>query len=316
MIIDSHAHIFPDRLDQLAQWLPQAARTQGLPPIERLRNLARSWLQPLTGTLHETQSYLRYLPESARKGLDELSGVLPLPNLLVESTAKDLKARMHEAEVDRVMIIAHPPYIPNELILETCQDDPSFIPVVKPDLRNARLGAQLKSMVKKGAKALKIHPASDGEGPESPRYHTLLKTASELGLPVIVHTGCLHLRLVYKEPEHGHAQIFEPWFREYPEVRFILAHMNFHEPDVAMDIACSHPNVWLETSWQPAETIGEAVRRIGPDRVLFGTDWPIVGNNLSIGLRRVRECTQIGMITPQDEEKILGLNAAKLFEVN
>ena len=130
---------------------------------------------------------------------------------------------------------------------------------------------------------------------------------------MILHSGCIHNRIFYKDPNQGHPERFASWFEKFPATQFILAHMNFHLPQVAMDLAETYPNVHLDTSWQPAEIIGEAVRRVGSDRVLFGTDWPLVGDNMTVGLRRVRECVSAGTITAEDADRILGANAARLL---
>lgn len=123
-------------------------------------------------------------------------------------------------------------------------------------------------MAPRSAPRHKIHAASDGEGLDSPRYRELLEVAREKNLPVILHAGCIQNRLFYKDPECGRAELFAPWFEGYPEVSFILAHMNFHEPHKAIELAELHSNVFLDNSWQPPEIIGEAVRRVGAERVL------------------------------------------------
>jgi predicted TIM-barrel fold metal-dependent hydrolase len=308
LVIDSHAHAFPDRLKPLA---PESVRF----PLFELRKRARQWLKPLSSSLHKAQTALRHLPEPARRLLDELSGIVPLPTLIFESTAEDLAESLDRACVDRVLVIAHPPLATNEFVLEACAKDPRLLPVANIPASEPEPAAKLREYAERGAVALKIHPAADGEGPDSPRYAELLKTAEELGLPVIVHTGCIHTHLLYKDPEQGRAQAFEPWFKAHPELRFVLAHMNFHDPAVAMDLMETYPNVYADTSWQPAEVIGEAVRRVGADRVLFGTDWPIVGDNQSVGLERIRDCVESGLITEEQAGQIRGLNAAKLFKI-
>jgi hypothetical protein len=300
-VVDFHVHVLPDVLGAV---VPQ-----------HLRKRARDWYRPVSSSLHKAQTVMRHLPETARRGLDGLSGIAPLPGLLFESTPADLKAAMDEAGVDHAVVIAAPPVTSNELVLETCAGDSRLIPVVNIAPGVPRPGAALKRYVKKGARMLKIHCAVDGEkdGVNSARYRSLLKAASELGIPVILHTGCIHTRLFYKAPKLGRAELFKPWFSDYPDTTFILAHMNFHEPGVALDLAEDHPNLLVDTSWQPAEVIGEAVRRIGAERVLFGTDWPLVGHNLSIGIDRVRECVSAGTLNPAQADLILGGNAVKLL---
>lgn len=307
-VVDSHAHIFPPSLEK---YLSDKRRKA----LSDLRKRARSWMRPLASSMHKTQPMMRHLPESARKKIDSLSGIAPLANLLFESTANDLRDAMKKAGVDFALTIAHPTMIPNELVLEASQETPNLVPVVFIPRGTRNPGKSLRQLHTQGARALKIHPAADGDGPKTPRYHALLRKASELGLPVILHTGCIHSHVLYKDPEMGRAELFAPWFKEFPETRFILAHMNFHDPQMALDLALEHPNLYVDTSWQPAEMIGEAARRIGAERVLFGTDWPFVGDNLRVGLKRVRECVSMGMISEAQSEKILGTNAMKLFGI-
>lgn len=153
----------------------------------------------------------------------------------------------------------------------------------------------------------------DGQGPESNHYRSLIPTAIDLGMPIILHTGCLHSHLIYKKPHLGHVQNFKPWFDDYRDARFILAHMNFHEPQIALDLCIEYPSLYVDTSWQPAEMIGEAVRRIGSERVLLGSDWPLVGDNMRIAIERVREALHMEVITSQDQENILYGNAKRLL---
>ncbi len=258
---------------------------------------------------------MRHLPELARDGLDELSTFFPLPSLLFESSAEDLKEAMGEANVDYSLVIAYPPLIDNDFVMEICRKNPKLIPVVNIPKKTARPGQVLKRYAEKGAKALKLHPASDGEGVDSTRYRALIRSASDLGLPIILHTGSLHSKLFYKDPSQGHAERFTKWFEIYSKTQFILAHMNFHEPNVALDLCEEFQNVWVETSWQPAEVIGEAVRRIGPERILFGSDWPFIGNNITVGRDRVRDCVNTGMLNQEQAKLILGENAVKLLGI-
>jgi predicted TIM-barrel fold metal-dependent hydrolase len=311
LIIDAHVHIFPDLLERL----PAFARPL-TPAIEELRRRARTVLRPFASSLHRAQTALRHLPEPARRRMDALGAVLPAASLLVESTAADLAAAMAESGVAHAVVIAHPPLVPNELVLDACAENPALVPAVNIAPGTPKPGQRLRKYVERGARILKIHPAADGEGVDSPRYKALLKTADELGLPVILHTGCIHSHLLYKSPEEGRVERFSRWFEEYRQAKFILAHMNFHEPYVALDLAEEHPNLMVDTSWQPTEMIGEAVRRLGPGKVLFGSDWPLVGQNMAVGIARVRDCVDTGTLGPDEAAQVLGLNAARLFGVD
>jgi uncharacterized protein len=299
VIVDSHAHVFPEVMSRL---MP-----------ERLRSGAREWLRPFVNSMHGLQPFVRVIPEPARRHVERLGAIAPLPSLLVESGPKDLKSAMASAGIDRAVVISHPPIIDNDFILEVCQEHPELVPAVNITRGASRPGITLARYVKKGAKALKIHASADGDPLSSPRYTALLKEADKQGLTVILHSGCNHIPFLYRNPELSEARNFIPWFRKYPRLRFVLAHMNFHDPQAALDLAESYANVFVDTSWQPTETIGEAVRRLGADRILFGSDWPLVGNNVAVGLRRIQTCLETGLLSQVDVDLIQGENARRLF---
>ena len=313
-IIDCHAHVLPDPLAQLVTKINPNHGVRELldKRLSQLRRQARGWLTPVSSSLHHMQTLIRYLPDSARRSLDRISTVVPLPSLLVESTPADLKEAMDAAKVQRALIIAHPPVSSNEFVLEVCQNNQALIPVVRILPGAQPLRGQLKKYVKQGAKALKIHPSADGKGASAREYKTLLREAADLFLPVIVHTGCVHAPL-YKDPDQSEAAKFNSWFKTYPQIKFILAHMNFHTPDHAIDLAEEYQNVYVDTSWQPAEIIGEAHRRLGAEKILFGSDWPFIGHNLTIGINRIYECVNAGTITQTSASQILGGNALRIF---
>ncbi len=298
LVVDAHAHILPDPYG-----LSQRTRP--------LRERARGLLSPLFSALHQAQTWIRVLPEPVRGPMDQLSSLAALPSLALASTQADFQALLDQGQLDAAVVIAHPPVIPNDFVLELAQQDPRLIPVVNLGNQTHHPASTLKRMAKEGARALKIHSVADGLEPSAELYTELLDTAAGLGMPVIVHTGCIHI--TGRDAGLGRAERFAPWFSRYPDTPFVLAHMNYHEPGVALDLAEDHPNVRVDTSWQPTETIAEAVRRIGAERVLFGSDWPFVGQNIEVGLQRVREATSSGLITQEQQDAILGLNAAALF---
>jgi len=331
--IDFHVHVFPNpvekvlpgALGQAQKILPEGSKLkEKLSPyldptlvsmgLGMARRMARQLLEPTQDKMHEAQVWMRHLPGMARAGLDQLGGVATLPRLLVESTPEDLLEAMDAAGVDQAVVIAHPPFASNDWVLEVCaQNSDRLIPVVNIPKGTESPGRKLEDYLDQGARALKIHAAADGEGPESARYRELLEVAQAKKLPVILHTGCIQNRLFYKDPGFGKVEAFEPWFEAYREITFILSHMNFHEPERAIQMGELHSNVSVDTSWQPPEMIGEAVRRLGSGRVLFGSDWPFVGGNLAIGKKRIEEGVSAGVYTQDDADKILGGNAMRLI---
>jgi predicted TIM-barrel fold metal-dependent hydrolase len=315
--IDFHVHPFPAWSKSIVNRAPALKFLAGLfeVQLEPWRKKARSLGWPASMLAHRIQPYLRYWPPVIRNSFDELGGVIPLPGLLLERSEQDLLDAMDQAQMDFAVVIAHPPVIPNEFVIELGQKNSRFLPAVNIPPGTRSPGKTLRKFLNQGAYALKIHLAADGEGTDSARYHALLKVASNAGCPVILHTGCLNSHAIYRDPSLSEVENFIPWFKNYPSISFILAHMNFHNPKAAIDVAEEFPKLFVDTSWQPPEVVGEAVRRLGSEKVLFGSDWPFLGHNITVGKERLRDGLESGFLKPEDLDNILGNNAARLLRI-
>jgi len=98
---------------------------------------------------------------------------------------------------------------------------------------------------------------------------------------------------------------------EFPDVPVILGHMghgNIIYINAAIDVAERHTNVYLESSGMPMHTkIAEAVRRVGRERVLFGSDVPF--HDPVVELLKV----QRSGLSDEDLEWVMGRSAEELF---
>jgi hypothetical protein len=119
---------------------------------------------------------------------------------------------------------------------------------------------------------LKIHPALAGPSPTSERMFALVAMAERHGLPVIVHTGTFPFPLC-----EGANDVFalEPVIKAFPQVPIVLAHIGWDQHDAVIALGADYPNVYTDTSWQPASVIKEALQGFGPERVMFGSDFPL-----------------------------------------
>lgn len=314
-IIDFHVHAFPDATPFLSGRLPDPLKEafSRILPLGPIRRQARNWTKSISHSFHHLQTFLRYLPDPIREGMDELAGLVPLPHLLFESTLRDLLEEMDLHGVNQALVIADPGWSSSDLILKSSESEPRLMAAVSIPPRDPKGLLRLESFVARGARALSIHPSADHEEPGSPCYRNLIAAASELGIPVILHSGTSHPHLVLRSMAGSDARTFQPWFREFPKARFVLAHMNGHDPDGAIDLAVENPNVYVDISGQPTEVIGEAVRGMGAERVLFASDWPILGDNLAVGLERIRDGVEAELLTPDQARRILGENARELL---
>lgn len=231
-----------------------------------------------------------------------------VPSLGWKMSAAECIERMDEAGVDAaaVMTIADLPGInPNalELIAEACADHPGrlygFIRL-HPWYGAKAVELLGRAVEKSGFRGLKLHPVSSLAHPSGDDTINLIRKAGDLGVPTLFHCG--------DEPMTTPLSI-EPAAVACPDSVIILGHMGgYFHVDEAIEVAEHCPNVVLETSATPyPDKIREAVERIGPERVIFGSDGPVSSPVLE------REKVTIAGLRPEDAEMVMGLNAARLL---
>jgi predicted TIM-barrel fold metal-dependent hydrolase len=87
-----------------------------------------------------------------------------------------------------------------------------------------------------------------------------------------------HLPVLY-DPT-GEVSIAELLAREYPDVNFIFPHLGSFSDDwqaqqAFIDPLSRHPNIYADTSGvRRFDVLEEAVKRAGPEKILFGSDGP------------------------------------------
>ena len=106
-----------------------------------------------------------------------------------------------------------------------------------------------------------------------PRLDPIMERAAAMRLPVLHHAWYKATGFAYNESTPAEIAILA---RKHPAVPIVMAHLGGGGHRGVIDIeGC--PNVVVDTSGaQPhAGLIEFAVDRLGPDRVVFGSDWPI-----------------------------------------
>ncbi|MBQ6516136.1 amidohydrolase family protein [bacterium] len=151
---------------------------------------------------------------------------------------------------------------------------------------------------------LKFHPIDAKLNADSELYNPYMKLAEKYSLTTVFHSGPLGT-------EASPQKIYN-LAKKFPKVPVVLYHMslspggsvgNLTEEEIARrglsndrgkwvwevrekwnqdgidavkeSIAKKDANLYLETSWTKPETIVKAIKEVGADRVLFGTDAPI-----------------------------------------
>jgi len=126
-----------------------------------------------------------------------------------------------------------------------------------------------------GCLGLKIQPVIQRIPPQDPSVYGLLEEYEPYDKPVLLHGGESSYRMGERSPSRfGCIAAWEPVLSSFPGVRFIIAHMAMEGWREAIAMGERLPNLCVDTSFQPASHVREALRRLGKERVLFASDWP------------------------------------------
>ena len=241
----------------------------------------------------ELRAFREKLSPTVLKSLEYAMSAGLGPSMLLQGTLENLGTSMERAGLDRTVVIGAPPIADNQWLLSSLAGDERFIPVITLPRLSADAGElaweiALNKAVDLGAKGFKIHVNIDGMVPEFLGYRMMFRVAEERGVFIIVHTGCFHVP-GYKVSGAIEPGSFEGLLGRHPNVRVCFAHMNRDHPERAWDVVNGHKNVYVDTSWQSVESVRQALKEIPVDRILLGSDWPLLNDELQVENTRIVE---------------------------
>ena len=203
-------------------------------------------------------------------------------------------------------------------------------PIKKRGLKNAIW--ELNYLVKeKNCKMVKMYHPEDTYINDQELW-PLYEKIQELGIPVCMHTGWCWVPPNYSK--YCIPLLLDEVATEFPDMKIIAYHAGWpYYHDLNM-LAAVHPNVYISLSlllpWcitaprLAAKVIGEAVRFVGVDRVIWGTDYCNLEFQISTAVAGFRdfqipEDMQKGYgykpLTESDKAKIFGLNMASVLRI-
>lgn len=248
-------------------------------------------------------SLLRKL-ESSKKTWDFIKDCVGI------SDVDHLTHSLNQSEIDYACVLALEPNVKTDWVIAQAKKEPRIIPILSIHPYDGPTRGKVKEYVQKGCKALKLHPVIQGFSPRSKEVFDLVEEVKPHGIPVICHTGCFSIPHLEKRKEQGNIENFIPLIDQFPEVSFIMCHMNLLEPERAISVAKRFGNVYLETSWQTPQNIRRAIRAVGSIRVVFGSDWPYASQSASLSVVR-KACKRDSSL-----QNVLWNNAKRLLNLD
>ncbi|MEF3302677.1 amidohydrolase family protein [Paenibacillus sp. GYB003] len=141
---------------------------------------------------------------------------------------------------------------------------------------------------------------------DDPLVYPFVERAIEYRAPILIHAW---RKTVGQLPYESTATHVANLARRYPEARILMAHMA-GQVESAVHAIAPYPNVYTDTSGTPigGAEVSIAVRRLGAERVIFGSD--LYGACLASNIGKV-----MGAGLSADEfELVMGGNMARLLE--
>jgi hypothetical protein len=239
---------------------------------------------PYAGTLHE----LREAMERGGIGTAVMVNLTPvhemreaalarLPSPLDGAGRAEAETRLHEEL--RARLVRR-----NRWTLQAAAADPALVAFVglDPSVMSAgELRDELEACVAAGARGVKLHPVVQRLAPSTPALWPVYELCQELGLPVLFHSGPLG-----RSPWNAAARpsAFAEVLEAFPDLAVVLAHLGRGHPEEAVALAERFPGVVFDTCgtvtsapvpWGLPDAAASAlIRRIGVERVCFGSDYP------------------------------------------
>jgi hypothetical protein len=209
--------------------------------------------------------------------------------------------RMDAAGVDRAMVCSLAQRIENDFIIRLVRAHPERLfgfGQVQPQADDAL--DEIARIADQGLSGLKLHPSMHG-------YHIadhglldpVFETCARHKLPILINAlddaFCAPLAI-------------EEIARNHPNVPTIIAHMGavWNVPE-AIIVAERHAHIYLETSATLLSDVRRAYARLGPRKILMGSEWP--GSDFDL------ERMKIAKAIPDEPDRALveGGNMARIL---
>ena len=212
-----------------------------------------------------------------------------------------------------------------EEILEIISEEDKLIPLgsvsmskfSKKDLR------KLNSLLKKGAiRGIKLYPGYEYVYPNDKKLDPVFRLCEKSGFPLMIHSGDTASFSKDARVKFSHPLAIDDIAVKFPKLKIIIAHLGNPWTDDCAELLQKNDNVYADISGffydlkyarynkLAARKINDVTAFAGGSKLLFGTDWPLVGMKeyLNFIMKTLK-------FTKKEECDLLYKNAVSLFRI-
>ena len=207
--------------------------------------------------------------------------------------------------------------IPYDRVADICQRYPDrFSGLAGVDPTRGMQGLRdLEYAVKEyGFVGAHLYPHWFGLPPDHARYYPIYAKCCELEIPIMMQVGhCLRYQRNRILPSVGRPITLDQIAIDFPELVLIGIHLGYPWTEEMISVAWKHENVYIGSdAYAPRhwpESFVHFINTWGKDKVLFGTDWPVIDPE-----RAVKEIDALEL-RPESKQKFLRDTALRLFRL-
>ena len=302
--------------DKLAENLRESGYGENLSHEDFPDGKGLAW-EEITAIIH-TGTHMdapwHYGPESEgepSKTIDEIPAEWCRGNAVVlDFTWKEPRTEISAAAIDEQLEELNHDLSPGEIVLiETGADKLWGTEEYLTEFPG--MGAEAtKHLVNQGIKVIGI----DAYGFDVPlnhrKFYPFYTKCAELGVPVVMQVGHSAIPTPNK---HGKPILLDDIAIDFPELDLVGSHTGWPWTEELVAHAWVHPNVYIGTAayapqyWD--ESLVNFMRSHGRDKVLWGTDYPVVDFDQSLSQLEEFE------LSNEVESKVLAENAESIFDL-
>jgi len=233
-----------------------------------------------------------------------------------------LLSQMKEAGISQSVLYAcEAPivYASNEYVAGLCNQNPAaFIGFasVNPNREDA-VEVIEKAIVQLGLKGMKFHPPLQNFYPNERRFFPIYEKAIELNVPVVFHIGTTPFGSMVKLNQ-ADPLLLDEVACAFPELRILLTHLGTLWHNESFMVVEKNPNVFIDTAayiYEIEDLLTEnLLERIGEDKVIFGTDYPMPFGGVMHKMKDFVDCIYRLDLSDSTKEKIFHKNFETLLK--
>lgn len=303
MIVDFHCHVttpgstYPETDGQYYRTIA---------PINTATNILGTWTQDAMDLLAE-----RWRTPHALAAYRNISPFIftEMCRRMVNTDQAAMLGEMSVNGVNASVVVAMDPFVPTLEVLKMCSHlQGVLIPFGSVNTESEQYLDEFERLLTLPIAGIKYHSDLQKLPNDSPKLYAMMKIlagSSRNSLPVYLHSGDFP---IYKPQDHPWHKPFAKIAETFPNINFVCGHAGWDKPRAALRLALNHPNIYLETSWQPPIIIRRLCDKLGPHRLLFGSDYPLFSQGRA--LRNVRTAlneAEFKLVAGENAIRLLGM---------